>query len=321
MITVCTACADDDGRRLDRILRKMLPAVPISAISRMLRKKQILVDGKAALGMVRVRCGETIEIKGMKLSNEKNLTSENLDDNFLPNTQLQTDFYKNILFEKNGILILNKKCGIASHGHNSLETQVCLYLKGPESLSFKSGPLNRLDKPTTGIIVFGTSLAGAKEFSVLLQTGLIKKTYLALLEGRMEKKTFWEDYLVRDSVRQKTFVTENGAQGAKKALTEVRPLAYSEELTLAEITIKTGRTHQIRACAASRGHPLSGDKKYGSFLPPPFFLHAYSIEFPAGTFGIEKITAPLPEKFTEKIKRCFGNINDIHLQHAFSFNG
>ncbi|GMO26933.1 MAG: hypothetical protein Ta2B_07380 [Termitinemataceae bacterium] len=235
-----------------------------------------------------------------------------------------------ILFESSDILVLNKPCNLLSHGADSLETEVREYLKNKitASLSFKSGPLHRLDKPTSGIITFSTSLKGAQIFSNYMRNNKIKKTYIAILDGVLSNDTIWEEMLVRDKKNKKTLICNNmNDTRAKSAFCDVRIISINGRESLVSIIIKNGRTHQIRACAAASGHPIAGDVKYGSTKCPPFFLHAASLEFmntqqacyeqfdPVKAdnldnyFGIKKITAPLPVLFRQKIKKLFGDVS------------
>jgi 23S rRNA pseudouridine955/2504/2580 synthase len=214
------------------------------------------------------------------------------------------------LWEGAGLLILNKPAGIPVHGPGSLEIQVRSYLAGQlaPSLSFKPGPLHRLDQPTSGIIVFSFSIEGARYFSALLREGRLTKRYLALVDGNLEAPTMWEDMLIRDTRREKTFVTSitSGREGAKEAGTRVIPLASTPRYSLIMAELATGRTHQIRAQAAFHGHPLAGDRKYGgSFQPGGFLLHAAELAFPADAPVPRVIKAPLPAPFSTRLQEVF----------------
>jgi 23S rRNA pseudouridine955/2504/2580 synthase len=181
------------------------------------------------------------------------------------------------------------------------------------SLSFKPGPLHRLDKPTSGIIVFSTSLEGARNFSALLRSRKIRKTYLALLDGLLDRDETWEDALVRDSEQGKSFTAPHtNDANAKEARTRVYPLTRTQDFTLARLEIDTGRTHQIRVQAAAHGHPLAGDRKYGgSEQRGGFLLHAWTLELPEQTLpGIpRRLEAPLPDNFTRRIRELFGELD------------
>jgi 23S rRNA pseudouridine955/2504/2580 synthase len=300
-------CADDTGRRLDRILRKALRNMPLSAIHRLLRQGQVLVNDEAAAADYRVQCGQTITLKGMETREWRPGNGENKNPKSLLPAPLSP------IFEGEGLLFINKPSGLQVHGKNSLEELVSSYLaeKLPPSLSFKPGPLHRLDRPSSGLITFSTNLEGARIFSSLMRERKIRKNYLALVEGGMEKAELWFDELARNSHKKKTYCDTKTAD-SKTALTRVRPLMICGKATLILAEIETGRTHQIRAQAAIRGHPLAGDKKYGgSYLGGGFLLHAWRMEFPEKEPAFlptlpPLIEAPLPENFRKKILELFG---------------
>jgi 23S rRNA pseudouridine955/2504/2580 synthase len=314
-----TAAADDSGRRLDRILRKALPDMPLSAIHRLLRRGRVLVDGVPEKGACRVRSGGVIQIP-LDPGDAGAVVPAEKQGNFTPKRDLH-DLH--ILWEDADFLVLNKPAGLAVHGSNqgsedSLEALARAYLapKIPPSLSFKPGPLHRLDKPVSGIIVFSKSLEGARGFSALLREGRIRKTYLALLEGILGRDETWEDALVRKP--GKSFVSRGGAASGgdapREARTRVSPLAHSAAassagVTLARMEIDTGRTHQIRVQAAAHGHPLAGDRKYGGAAQRGgFLLHARFLDPPGQALsGLpRRLGAPLPEYFSKRIEELFG---------------
>jgi 23S rRNA pseudouridine955/2504/2580 synthase len=310
-----TAAADDDGRRLDRVLRKALPDMPLSAIHSLLRKGRVLVDGVPERGAFRVRSGAAIQVPfdhgdtGAALRGKKHGAPD-----AAPGFGLDRAL---ILWESTDLLALNKPAGLAVHGPDgdTLETLVRSYLapKLPPSLSFKSGPLHRLDKPTSGIIVFSKTLEGARSFSALLRERRIRKTYLALLEGILDRDETWEDLLVRSP--GKSFALGAFPSGPlngvpRDARTRVCPLAHSigaGAVTLARLEPDTGRTHQIRVQAAAHGHPLAGDRTYGG-AGGGFLLHAHTLELPGQTFPtlVRRLEAPLPERFRKRIEELFG---------------
>jgi 23S rRNA pseudouridine955/2504/2580 synthase len=213
-----------------------------------------------------------------------------------------------ILWRGAGIIVFNKPPGVATHGKDSLDTLVKTWLEGklPASLSFKPGPLHRLDKPTSGVIAFSETIEGARLFSRLLRERKAAKTYLAIVEGRITGDEVWQDELIRDTRAKKTFT--GGAAGSKDALTAVKALAFNGSFTLIEARILTGRTHQIRAQAASHGHPLAGDVKYGGHgFPGGFYLHAWKLKLGEHLEGFpQPLVAPLPESFRSHISALFG---------------
>jgi 23S rRNA pseudouridine955/2504/2580 synthase len=259
----------------------------LGLISRLLRQGKVSVDGVKRSGDFRVASGNNIEIVGANNYSPLQFSrggagveNANLCVSAPPRENLQ------IIYEGDGILIVNKPKGIPVHGDDSLETQVREYLapKLPPSLSFKPGPLHRLDQGASGLVAFGTSLEGARWFSGLLQKGLIKKNYRALALGIVQNEEAWEDSLVRNTARRKTIAVEgNKHSQSKQAITKVKPLKYIDGNTLLEVSIETGRTHQIRAQCALHGHPLKGDIKYGGGKSPTgYYLHAWKLELPNG---------------------------------------
>jgi 23S rRNA pseudouridine955/2504/2580 synthase len=229
-----------------------------------------------------------------------------------------------ILYESPDLLVLNKAAGIPVHGPDgSLDSLVRAYLapRLSPSLSFRPGPLHRLDKPTSGIVVFSASLKGARYFSALLREGKIRKQYLALVEGRVDGPGRWEDLLFRDREQRGTIVSAGG----KPARTGYAPLAWypggksgTGGCTLLLLKPETGRHHQIRAQAAFHGHPLAGDSVYGGHsllnLPPlrrnppkgpvpPFLLHAWKL---AGDGLFPPLDAPPPACFLALAETLFG---------------
>ena len=296
---------DDAGRRLDRILRKALPEYSLSLIHRLLRQGKVRLNGKPAGPDARIQAGNVIQIGSGEWgvgSGDTPATPSSSD----PYSLLPT-LHSLILWRGSGIIVFNKPPGLATHGKDSLDTLVNAWLDGklPASLSFKPGPLHRLDKPTSGAIAFSETIEGARLFSRLLRERKAAKTYLAIVEGRAGDQV-WQDDLIRDTTAKKTFT--GGETGSKNALTAVKALASNGSFTLIEARIVTGRTHQIRAQAAAHGHPLAGDAKYGGHsFPGGFYLHAWKLELGEYLEGFpQPLIAPLPESFRSRISALFG---------------
>lgn len=305
---------NDEGRRLDRVLRKALSGCSLSLIHRLLRQGRVSVDGKSAAPSQRIKAGALITVDAV---------IPHVPDTARRAAGLssQTPALPPILWQGGGLIVFNKPEGLAVHGPGGLDGMARAFLAGslPPSLSFRPGPLHRLDKPSSGLIVFSTGIEGARRFSALLREQRLKKYYLAVVEGRVAKDALWRDELFRDKAAQKTFAVKPGE--GKTALTKVSPLAVTppgagEACTLLLAEITTGRTHQIRAQAAAHGHPLAGDRKYGarslSGGKRGFLLHAWKLELretspelSADTFP-PSITAPPPAAFLEWIRTLFG---------------
>jgi 23S rRNA pseudouridine955/2504/2580 synthase len=301
------AGVNDNGRRLDRILRKSLPDHPLSLIHRLLRQGKVFVDNKPVSSPEkRVKQGEIITLESV-VNHQKNVVNKK--------TASLNHALPEILWQGEGIIIFNKPPGLATHGQSSLDSLVNAHLAGklPPSLSFKPGPLHRLDRQTGGAIAFSETLEGARLFTRLLHEKKIVKTYLAIVEGRINHDEIWQDELIRDRNIKKTFVNTSKVSGEKtqSAVTMVKAIAHNNTHTLIEAQITTGRTHQIRSQAAAHGHPLAGDTKYGGqMVPGGFYLHAWKIEIPQNeTLPVnlpQLITAPPPKSFLSQIHIIFG---------------
>jgi 23S rRNA pseudouridine955/2504/2580 synthase len=293
------AGADDDGRRLDRVLRILLDRLSLSEIYGALRKKSILVNGSKAEPSLRLAEGDTLLIDtrlcpGISAPRGPGAGSTAFD--------LGTA----TLFRSPDILVLNKPRGLATHGQGSLEAIV----RGAEteasssSLAFVPGPLHRLDRNTSGALAFSLGIRGARDFTAALREGLVSKTYLALVDGEVAGEEVWEDELVRDEDTRITRAAPGGAFARSRA----RPLAISRGKSLLAVGIDTGRTHQIRAQASLHGHPLCGDAKYGGSAAAFYVLHAYRLDFLKEILpGLPlSILAPLPEDSRACLLRSLG---------------
>jgi 23S rRNA pseudouridine955/2504/2580 synthase len=300
---------NDKGRRLDRVLRKALPDHPLPLIHRLLRQGLVFTDGKPAKAQDRLDSGVKISIPSLNDEPKKSRHPSSLKSSASPE----------ILWQGEGLLAVNKPRFLAVHGHLSLDTQVRAFLaeKLPPSLSFVPGPLHRLDMGSSGIVVFSTGIEGARLFSSLLRERKVKKTYLAILEGRVEGEAVWEDLLTRDKGERITYTEKEftlrhegtkAQRAGKDAITKIVPIKAGEDFSLVKVEISTGRTHQIRSQASAHGHPLAGDKKYGGSGKGGFFLHAWRLEFL--DYLIE---APLPFDFREKVEWLFGDYDGLSL--------
>jgi 23S rRNA pseudouridine1911/1915/1917 synthase len=209
-----------------------------------------------------------------------------------------------ILFEDEHLLVVDKPAGMPVHpgpGHSG-KTLVnallahCLDLPGIGGVQ-RPGIVHRLDKDTSGLMVVAKTERAHAGLSAQLKDREMRKTYVALVEGRVQPVEAMIDAPVGRDTRNRRRMAIDGA-GAREAQTSYRTLAKYESLTLVEATLHTGRTHQIRIHFASLGHPLAGDTLYGkaSKLVPRQFLHAHRLAFRHPIDGQElSFEAPLPE--------------------------
>ena len=311
-----TAGPDDEGRRLDRVLRILLEGLPLSAVYKALRQKRILVNGARAEPSRPVATGDIISVdKGL-------LPDRGTAGGRMSATRQRADagaarlVGSMELFRSEDLLILNKPRGLPSHGQGGLDLLVRSQLPSAReaSLAFTPAPLHRLDRNTTGALAFSLSIRGAHAFTAALREGRIRKTYLALVDGRLDREEAWEDVLTRDEDAMKSRVDDGGDDSddgghGERALTSIRPLLVSPKRSLVLATLETGRTHQVRVQASAHGHPLSGDAKYGgSPLACGYILHAWRLDFPPALLpGLPgRVIAPLPPQARAALEAEFG---------------
>lgn len=324
-----TAGLDDNERRLDKVLRNFIKNTQLSSIYKYIRKNLIRVNDKKVSQDYHVKTGDVISIASF-IINQNQEKSTDLQTNLQATSQNQN---LNIILQTEDLLFLNKPYDILVHGSkDSLDKQVLTYYKNNilkntnKSLSFTPGPLHRLDKKTTGIIAFSLSLNGARWFSKNIKNHSIKKFYLSVIQGKLNNKTIWEDFIEKDeNQKSKNFHTVNAStnktesKNQKNAITIIEPIKYGSfkniEITLVKIEIKTGRTHQIRAQAALHNHPLLGDTAYNGIKidqNQDFFLHAQTLILPKTNDYLLKdikmgqiIEAHLPKNFENFISVYF----------------
>ena len=159
-----------------------------------------------------------------------------------------------ILYSDNEIVVCVKPVGLDS------EHDIPRELSG--QLGGECFPLHRLDKNVGGVMVFARTKAAAAQFSKLIQKGEMVKEYVAQVHGQPPEAGDWEDLLFKDSRKNKVFVVGRERKGVKKARLTFARLTGGE-ISLVQVRLHTGRSHQIRVQFASRGFPLVGDRKYG----------------------------------------------------------
>ncbi|HUX36921.1 MAG TPA: RluA family pseudouridine synthase [Rectinemataceae bacterium] len=315
---------DDDGRRLDRIVRKFLPEASLPEIYRALRTGDIRLGQKKALPSTRVTADDRIQIAEIifvSVSERGGRTGSQ--------PRGKADAGKDIvLLETRHLLFISKPRGMLSHGHEGLDFLVRERYRDSiqTSLSFVPSPLHRLDRNTSGIIACSRSIEGARVFSTLLREGGLSKHYLAVVEGEARDSEDWVDSIHRDEALKISKVWTSEDEGmSRPAITRFRPLLSRQGLTLALFSIETGLTHQIRVQAAWHGHPLSGDGKYGGRAEAgasasgmdahggkagagSYVLHAWRLLFDRPPFDDvpSVIEAPLPAESAAILERHFG---------------
>lgn len=178
-----------------------------------------------------------------------------------------------VLYEQGPCLAVNKPPGLltqAPAGIDSLEVQIKAWLAAREGLT---GPvylaiIHRLDRPASGVLLFCREQKAAKKLSRQFEHRRVAKTYWAFVEGDVRpSEGTWTDYLYKIHGMAQAEVVGRDHPGGKQAVLHYRVLCTTEQGTWLEIELETGRTHQIRVQAASRGHPIVGDQQYGAQVP------------------------------------------------------
>ena len=282
-ITITTNEAD---QRLDRFLKKYMKRASLSAIYKMIRK-DVKLNGKRAKEDTQLREGDELALY---------MTEEKLAELTAPTKKKAAKRQFKIAYEDENVLIVDKPKGLLTHGDahekkNTLVNQVCGYLqdKGEYDPSrektFVPSPVNRIDRNTTGLVIFGKTAAALRLLTGLLrERDHVEKYYMTIVCGKLDKEMTLEGRLAKDHDRNISSVDDEG----KEAKTQVRPLITGEKFSLAEARIFTGRTHQIRVHLADAGYPLAGDVKYGTPKMSEYLrkqgvsmqlLHAYKLVF------------------------------------------
>ena len=309
--------ADESGQRFDKYLFRHLGDAPKSFVYKMLRKKNITLNGKKAEGNELVRTGDMVTLW---FSDE---TYEKFRSKAAP-SQYSNLPPVDVLYEDDQVIIMNKPAGVlsqkaAAEDISMNEMMISYLLKSgqidDESLrSFHPAVCNRLDRNTSGIICGGKTMAALRFLSEGFRLHSFDKHYLCLAAGAIEQGGHLKGYLVKDKAANTVSISDTASHHADWIETFYEPLAVRQKTTLLSVRLITGRTHQIRAHLASIGHPLIGDRKYGSFEVNDVFgrkyqlrhqlLHAVSLDFgqcPPAFPGLDrqKIYAPLPAQFKQ----------------------
>ncbi len=280
---------NDSGQRLDKYITKSVPLLPKSLMYKYIRSKRIKVNGKRS----------DISYK----LNENDVVSMYINDEFFEKAKPKYDFLSagknlNIVYEDENIILVDKPTGILSHPDedNYTDTAITrikryLYEKGDykpdEEASFAPALVNRIDRNTSGIIIAAKNSESLRILNEKLKNRELHKLYLCVVIGRLKSNSgLVEGYLEKNEKQNKVYISDKATDKSKHISTKYNVLGYKNGLSLLEVELLTGRTHQIRATFSHLGTPLLGDGKYGTNAQnkqfggyKKQFLYSYKLAF------------------------------------------
>ncbi len=312
---------NEEKQRLDRFLRKYFKNASLSYIYKLVRKN-VKVNGRRVPQNTLLQLGDEVTI----------YISEEEAESFMPkNSVKRIKRQFRIAYEDDNIIIVEKPYGLLTHGTseektNTLANQVIGYLIETQAynprkdITFVPSPVNRLDRNTTGLVIFGKNYASLKSLNKMMrERDYIKKYYLTIVAGKVEKELKLADWMIKDTESNKIIVNQDIS--GKLMETIARPVVSKGQYTLLEVELITGRTHQIRAHLAKAGYPIIGDAKYGDrhindrmrkqFSLTSQFLHSYRLYFndslpPLEYMKGKEIRSSLPKNLKSIKEGLFG---------------
>ena len=263
-----TVKENDAGQRLDRFVAKALPLLPPALMQKYIRLKRIKVNGKGSQRDVRLAEGDILQL----YINDEFFDQPTEENRFLSIFKPQLD----IVYEDGNLLLVNKRPGLVVHADetekvNTLINHIQAYLYQKREWNprwenaFTPALCNRIDRNTGGIVIAAKNAETLRIINEKIRDREIDKRYLCVTLGRPRPPEGEVScFLLKDEQKKQVSVYHRPVPGGKTAVTRYRTLETRGELSLLEVQLLTGRTHQIRATMADLGCPLLGDGKYGN---------------------------------------------------------
>ncbi|MBN2261242.1 MAG: RluA family pseudouridine synthase [Clostridiales bacterium] len=291
--------SNEKEQRVDRFLMKLMVNDSRNNIFKYLRKKTISVNGKKVNENYFLQENDVIKI--FLPEDVFNKLTE------VKKSEIIDKYHLEIVFENEDILIVNKPIGLLTHPDQNefkktLSSYVNVYLSDYASRTFKPASIQRLDKNTSGLIIFAKNYDTLKKMNELMRERKIRKYYKTVVEGSMVGKREVKGYIVKDERTNRSIIFDKPVEGSKSVHTIFNVLQSNAQYTLLEVELLTGRSHQIRASLEAIGHPIVGDGKYGGKSVKGverYLLHAYKVEFNGQEYSKDS------EEIQEFIKKEF----------------
>ncbi|MBQ9518884.1 MAG: RluA family pseudouridine synthase [Firmicutes bacterium] len=299
------------GQRLDKFILKYLNKAPKSFVYKMLRKKNIKLNGKKAEGNEMISANDEVTL----------FLADDTIDGFRGEISVKKQHTSpDIIYEDENIIAVNKPAGMPVQGGDkaaeNLNDILLYYLKQKGELTdiFKPGVANRLDRNTGGIVVMGKNLAAAQALAEAFRENKADKRYIAAVCGKVEKSGEISGWHSKDG-KNKVTVTKEKRKDSVPVKTLYKPLFTGEKYSILSVKLITGKSHQIRESLNITGHPIIGDPKYGDPKENEFFkknfgfdhqlLYAVSLELNGQTGILEYLNNKKieckPDKKAEKV--------------------
>ena len=278
--------AESAGQRLDNFLMRHLKGVPKTHVYRIIRSGEVRINKGRATADTRVESGDEVRLPPVRVSDKVAEKAAHP----APSREFP------LLLEDDSLMAIDKPSGVAVHGGSGVSFGVIEQLRQARPQAKLLELVHRLDRDTSGILLVAKKRSALKHLQEQFRERETGKTYLALVKGDWPDKVKVIDeplhkFLLPDGERRVRVTTAEDPDGMR-SITLVKVAQRLQGATLLEVTIKTGRTHQIRVHLASQGHPIAGDDKYGDFewnrqlLKPGarvglkrMFLHAWRLQF------------------------------------------
>jgi len=321
--SVKTLTVDEDsaGQRLDNFLMRHLKGVPKTHVYRIIRSGEVRVNKGRASADQRVEAGDLVRLPPVRISAQVQAKA----DAPAPAREFP------VLMEDEAMMAINKPAGVAVHGGSGVSFGVIEQLRRARPASTNLELVHRLDRETSGVLLVAKKRSALKHLQDQFRDRETGKTYMALVLGLWpsNKKVidsplfkYTVDTGVGEGERRVKVVGKDDPNGMR-SITLVRVARTVGPYTLLEVTIKTGRTHQIRVHLASQGHPIAGDEKYGDFEHNKhlqklglkrMFLHAWQLKFQHPQSGrLVTLQAPLPPELKNFVDTVQPPIIQPHL--------